>query len=50
VSGLRNNSTTIGESFERAMLCAERVEGREFVSRGERGDGKADEEVKVRVV
>jgi hypothetical protein len=27
------------------MLCAERVEGREFVSYRERGDGQALEEV-----
>ena len=37
--------TTIGESSQSAMLCTERVESRKLVSRRERGDGEADEEV-----
>lgn len=36
---------TIGESLESTVLCAEQVKGGELVSHGERGNGKADEEV-----
>lgn len=37
--------TTTGESPQSAVLRAERIEGREFVSLSERRDGEADEEV-----
>ena len=35
----------IGEPPQSAVLCVERVESREFVSRGEGRNGEADEEV-----